>query len=208
MAASPITGATVRTTTTAGRPVAMAAGTTTDGIARRRCGHDPLPGMDRPGPRHHGDGPIRRVRHRGSARCLEAAHRQRTLVHVRVEHLDDDRAIVDAVLAGTGRRSDGSSSASRRSLVRACHRILGDHAEAEDAAQEAFVTAFRSLATWRGDGPFGAWLTRIAVRIALRQAGRRRTVAWRDPHPPATPDATSTVADRAADARARWPRPR
>ena len=67
------------------------------------------------------------------------------------------------------------------SVVRTCHRILGDLHEAEDAAQEAFVTAYRSLASWRGDGPFGAWLTRIAVRIALRQAGRRQNVAWIDP---------------------------
>lgn len=43
------------------------------------------------------------------------------------------------------------------------------------------MTAYRSLATWRGDGPFAAWLTRIAVRIALRQAGKRTTVAWRSP---------------------------
>jgi RNA polymerase sigma-70 factor (ECF subfamily) len=68
-----------------------------------------------------------------------------------------------------------------RAVVRACYRILGDLHEAEDAAQEAFVTAYRSLATWRADGPFGAWLTRIAVRIALRMAGRRRSVAWIDP---------------------------
>jgi len=43
------------------------------------------------------------------------------------------------------------------------------------------VTAFGSLASWRGDGPFGAWLTRIAVRIALRQVGQRRSVTWLDP---------------------------
>jgi RNA polymerase sigma factor (sigma-70 family) len=55
--------------------------------------------------------------------------------------------------------------------------------EAEDAAQEAFVMAFRALPTWRAEGPFGAWLTRIAVRIALRMASRRRTVAWIDPTP-------------------------
>lgn len=59
--------------------------------------------------------------------------------------------------------------------------MLGDLHEAEDAAQEAFVTAYRSLASWRGDGPFGAWLTRIAVRIAVRQAGKRRSVAWLEP---------------------------
>jgi RNA polymerase sigma factor (sigma-70 family) len=43
------------------------------------------------------------------------------------------------------------------------------------------VTAFRSLAGWRNEGPFGAWLTRIAVRIALRRAQRRRDVTWIDP---------------------------
>ena len=50
--------------------------------------------------------------------------------------------------------------------------------EAEDVAQEAFVSAYRSLASWRADGPFGAWLTRIAVRLAIRQLGRRRAVGW------------------------------
>lgn len=117
----------------------------------------------------------------------------------------DDRAIVAAVL-------DGDREAFRRlvdresaGLVRACQRILGDHGEAEDAAQEAFVTAFRSLASWRGDGPLGAWLTRIGIRIALRQAGRRKTVAWRDPsgHDMSSVDDPITRAtDRAAVASA------
>jgi RNA polymerase sigma-70 factor (ECF subfamily) len=43
------------------------------------------------------------------------------------------------------------------------------------------VIAYRSLASWRGDGAFGAWLSRIAIRVALRQASRRRAVAWVDP---------------------------
>lgn len=111
----------------------------------------------------------------------------------------DERAIVAAVL-------DGDREAFRRlvdresaAVIRACHRILGDHAEAEDAAQEAFVTAYRSLASWRSEGPFGAWLTRIAVRIALRQAGRRKTVAWTDPARGISDDAAPSAADRAAD---------
>ncbi len=66
-------------------------------------------------------------------------------------------------------------------VLRACYRILGDLHDAEDAAQEAFVTAFRALGTWRREGPFGAWLARIAVRIALRQVGRRRRLTWIDP---------------------------
>jgi RNA polymerase sigma-70 factor (ECF subfamily) len=96
----------------------------------------------------------------------------------------DERAIVDAVLAGDRDAFRHLVDREAASVVRACHRILGDLHEAEDAAQEAFVTAFRSLASWRGDGPFGAWLTRIAVRISLRQVGQRRSVTWLDPSGP------------------------
>src|SRR4051812_18292439 len=99
----------------------------------------------------------------------------------------EDRSVVDAVLGG-GRDAfrllvDRESA----SVIRACHRVLGDLHEAEDAAQEAFVTAFQSLAGWRGDGPFGAWLTRIAVRIALRRVQRRRNITWIDPSNPTAP---------------------
>jgi RNA polymerase sigma-70 factor (ECF subfamily) len=92
-----------------------------------------------------------------------------------------DRAIVDSVLAGDRDAFRQLVEREAASVVRACHRILGDLHEAEDAAQEAFVMAYRSLASWRGDGPFGAWVTRIAVRIAVRLAGRRKAVTWLDP---------------------------
>ena len=66
-------------------------------------------------------------------------------------------------------------------VVSSCARILGDRAEAEDVAQEAFVIAYRSLGAWRGDGPLGAWLARIAVRLAVRRAAQRKQVTWLDP---------------------------
>jgi len=123
----------------------------------------------------------------------------------------DERAAVDAVLAGDREAFRFLVERESAAVIRACHRILGDIHEAEDAAQEAFVIAFRSLAGWRADGPFGAWLTRIAVRVALRRAQRRRDVAWIDPtHPDhpldvpggQDPAATSLRAERASDVRA------
>ncbi|HET9681789.1 MAG TPA: sigma-70 family RNA polymerase sigma factor [Candidatus Limnocylindrales bacterium] len=66
-------------------------------------------------------------------------------------------------------------------VVRAAARVLDDLAEAEDVAQEAFVIAYRSLAGWRADGPFGAWLSRIAIRLAVRRAARRRVLPWAQP---------------------------
>lgn len=109
-----------------------------------------------------------------------------------------DRAIVDAVLAGDREAYRHLVDRESAAVVRACHRILGDLHEAEDAAQEAFVTAYRSLAGWRGEGPFGAWLTRIAVRIALRQAGRRRSVTWIDPTGPDADEGTPGTAGAGA----------
>ncbi len=93
----------------------------------------------------------------------------------------DERQIVDDVLAGN--RDAFRRLVERESgpVVAACARILGDRHEAEDVAQEAFVIAYRSLASWRSEGPFGAWLARIAVRLAVRRAAQRKQVVWLDP---------------------------
>ena len=96
----------------------------------------------------------------------------------------DEQAIVDRVLAGDRDAFRALVEREGPGVVRACHRVLADLHEAEDAAQEAFVTAYGALATWRRDGTFGAWLTRIAVRIALRRAQRRKPIAWIDPGDP------------------------
>ncbi len=53
-----------------------------------------------------------------------------------------------------------------------CLRMLGQPQAAEDAAQEAFVSAWRSIGSFRGDS-FRAWLLRIAANLC-RDALRRR----------------------------------
>ena len=59
------------------------------------------------------------------------------------------------------------------SVFRTCYRILGRVDEAEDATQETFVLAYRFLASYRGEGRPGAWLTRIATRECWRRAASR-----------------------------------
>jgi RNA polymerase sigma-70 factor (ECF subfamily) len=98
------------------------------------------------------------------------------------------RAAVRAVLDGDRDAFRYLVEREGRQVVRVCFRILGDIHEAEDAAQEAFVTAYRSLSTWRGDGPFGGWLATIATRIAVRRAAKRRPVVRLDAAPDAHAD--------------------
>jgi RNA polymerase sigma-70 factor (ECF subfamily) len=56
-----------------------------------------------------------------------------------------------------------------------CLRMLGQQQAAEDAAQEAFINAWRSIGSFRGDS-FRSWLLRIAANLCrdeLRRRGRR-----------------------------------
>lgn len=62
-------------------------------------------------------------------------------------------------------------------VYRLSFAILGDEADARDAAQETFVSAWRGLSRVRESAKFDAWLQRTAVnaaRMALRGRGRRR----------------------------------
>ena len=59
---------------------------------------------------------------------------------------------------------------------RAAYLITRDDGEAADAAQEAFVRAYRALGSFRPGAPFRPWLLRIVTNLALNRlrANRRR----------------------------------
>jgi RNA polymerase sigma-70 factor (ECF subfamily) len=56
-----------------------------------------------------------------------------------------------------------------KAMYNAAHRILKDSFEAEDIMQEAFLTAFTKLHTYKGEVAFGAWLKRIVINKSLTQ---------------------------------------
>jgi RNA polymerase sigma-70 factor (ECF subfamily) len=85
-------------------------------------------------------------------------------------------------------RARGGDEAAFRALVEAhadrvyavALRVLRSPADAEEAAQDAFVRAWRALPAFRGDAAFGTWLHRIAVRVALDRAAVLRTRRGRE----------------------------
>ncbi len=52
-------------------------------------------------------------------------------------------------------------------------RILKDHHSAEDAVQETFAAAFRSISNFRGESRLRTWLYQILYHNALRLAGKK-----------------------------------
>jgi len=71
-----------------------------------------------------------------------------------------------------------------------CHhltRIVRDRASADDLAQEVFLRVWDRAEQWNGEGPFRAWLFRIATHLAfnhLRSVHRRREQTLEAPRPP------------------------
>ena len=63
-------------------------------------------------------------------------------------------------------------------VLRLCTSLLSNAVQAEDAAQEIFIKAYRSLRSFRGGSKFSTWLYRIAAnhcKDLLRKRSRERT---------------------------------
>jgi RNA polymerase sigma-70 factor (ECF subfamily) len=88
----------------------------------------------------------------------------------------------DAELVALAREGDHAAFGElvdrhRGAVYRAALTVLRSPADAEDAAQDAFVLAYRRLASFRGDSSFRTWLLTIAWRQAINR--RRMSRVWR-----------------------------
>jgi len=63
-----------------------------------------------------------------------------------------------------------------RRVYALCLRMVGNTAEAEDLAQEAFLQLFRKIATFRGESAFSTWLHRLSVNVVLMRL-RKKSLA-------------------------------
>ena len=90
---------------------------------------------------------------------------------------DEDRADIERVLAGDHAAFAGIVQRWQGRLMNLAWRFCRDRSMAEDMAQDAFVKAFKSLRTFRGDSAFSTWLTAIAMNT-YRSALRDREPAW------------------------------
>lgn len=55
-------------------------------------------------------------------------------------------------------------------------RLMGNHADASDAAQEALVRVYTRLHNFRGDSAFSTWLFRVVTNTCLDELRRRRRI--------------------------------
>ncbi|HQH26483.1 MAG TPA: sigma-70 family RNA polymerase sigma factor [Oligoflexia bacterium] len=97
------------------------------------------------------------------------------------DHDNDDRAIIERIKLGEKNEFAQLVRRYEARLRGLCCNMLCDSAAAEDASQEAFIRAYRSIQTFRGDCPFVHWLCRIAINVCKDIRHRRfaqPTVSW------------------------------
>jgi len=88
-------------------------------------------------------------------------------------------ALSDAELAshiglGDARALELMMRRHNRLLYRTARSILRDDAEAEDCVQEAYLQAFRSIASFRAESKLSTWLTRIVINQALTRLRKNK----------------------------------
>ena len=109
-----------------------------------------------------------------------------------------DGSLVRRVLAGDSRAYAGLVERYRDTLIRYATRMLGNPADAEEALQDSFVRAYRSLAGCTDPDRFGAWLYGILVN-RCRTYGARQRSGIRGLQPPAIPYTHLPPANHAPD---------
>ena len=91
--------------------------------------------------------------------------------------LPEEREFVTRTMRGDEQAFAALYNRHAATAYAAAHRLLGSGADAEDVVQELFLALPRTLSGYDPTrGPLGAWLRRVAVRLALM---RMRTVRRR-----------------------------
>jgi RNA polymerase sigma-70 factor (ECF subfamily) len=114
-----------------------------------------------------------------------------------------DRSLIDRARNGDPEAFETIVRARMDAVYRLTSAILGDEADARDAAQETFVAAWRQLPRLRELDKFEAWLRRVAVnasRMTLRARGRRRIREIPSSRVAALSTGAATTGESSADA--------
>ena len=89
----------------------------------------------------------------------------------------DDTELVERARNGEVNAYEALVQQYQELAFRVAYQVTGDAADAEDAAQEAFVNAYYALGRFRAGAPFRPWLLRIVANEARnrRSSAHRRT---------------------------------
>src|SRR5918995_2989468 len=105
-----------------------------------------------------------------------SVEQSRDRVTAAVSSIETDLELVRLAQAGDVEAFGELVERNRRAVFRAALAAVGSAAEADDVAQEAFITAFQKLSGFRGEASFKTWLLTITWRKAIDR--RKSVTRW------------------------------
>lgn len=93
---------------------------------------------------------------------------------------EEESAVILKVQQGDANAFEALVTAYQKQVYNLALRTVGNPEDAADLSQEAFLRAYRSIGSFRGDSKFSVWLYRLTTNICidfLRSKGRKPTVS-------------------------------
>lgn len=93
---------------------------------------------------------------------------------------EEEAGIIERVQNGDADAFEGLVTAYERNVYNLALRMTGNSEDAADMSQEAFLKAYNSLQSFRGESKFSVWLYRIVSNVCLdflRRKSRRQAVS-------------------------------
>ena len=93
---------------------------------------------------------------------------------------EEESAVILRVQQGDANAFEALVTAYQKQVYNLALRTVGNPEDAADLSQEAFLRAYRSIGSFRGDSKFSVWLYRLTTNICidfLRSKGRKPTVS-------------------------------
>ena len=90
---------------------------------------------------------------------------------------DNDKVLIIAAAEGDDDAFSEIVERYQRPVYNLCYRLLGNHGDAEDASQEAFMKAYKGLKKYDPQRPFMSWMLAIAYNQCVDQL-RRNRINW------------------------------
>ena len=91
-----------------------------------------------------------------------------------IDEVAEERARIRAVLNGDTERFQELVEVHQDRVYRLALRMLNNEEDARDAAQDAFLKAYRQLASYQQEGRFKTWLMSITSNLCIDRIRRRR----------------------------------
>ena len=93
---------------------------------------------------------------------------------------EQEAAVIQAVLGGDVNAFEKLVKEYEKNVYNLALRMTGNSEDAADMSQEAFIKAYNSITSFRGDSKFSVWLYRIVSNVCLdflRSRSRKQTVS-------------------------------